>query len=152
MDENAMRMQNSCDGILMPKFPVEKFMEAVRLAIKMNLEYVPPYESRASLYIRPLLIGTGPEIGVKPAHEFLFIVFVMPVGPYFPRDSNLPICLLCANMTAPHREDGKYKVGETMQPVWAPEKLRRRRFFGGTLSGQKKKIHRRMRAGKFLRN
>ena len=51
MDENALRMQNSCDGILMPKLPVEKFMDAVRLAISKNLDYVPPYESRASLSI-----------------------------------------------------------------------------------------------------
>lgn len=84
MDENAKRLQSSCDGILMPQLPAELFMEAVTVAVSKNLEYVPPYGSGASLYIRPLLIGTGPQIGVKPATEYLFIVFVMPVGPYFP--------------------------------------------------------------------
>ena len=53
------------------------------MAIQLNKQYVPPFESGASLYIRPLLIGTGPQIGVKPADEYLFMVFVMPVGPYF---------------------------------------------------------------------
>ena len=67
MDENAKRMQSSSDGILMAKLPVEKFTEAVKLAVKKNENFVPPYESGASLYIRPLLIGTGPQIGVKPA-------------------------------------------------------------------------------------
>ncbi len=81
--DNALRMQSSARGILMAELPVEKFEEAVFLAIRMNSHFVPPYESGASLYIRPLLIGTGPQIGVKPADEYLFIVFVMPVGPYF---------------------------------------------------------------------
>ena len=52
--------------------------------VKENIGFVPPHGSGASLYIRPLLIGTGPEIGVKPSPEYLFMVFVMPVGPYFP--------------------------------------------------------------------
>jgi len=59
------------------------FTEAVRKVVKLNEGYVPPFESGASLYIRPLLIGTGPQIGVKPADEYLFMVMVMPVGPYF---------------------------------------------------------------------
>ena len=49
----------------------------------MNKEYVPPYESGASLYIRPLLIGVGPQMGVAPAKEYMFVVFVAHVGPYF---------------------------------------------------------------------
>lgn len=112
MDENAKRMQDSCDGILMAKFPVEKFEEAVSMAIKLNAEYVPPYDSGAALYIRPLLIGTGPQIGVKPANEFLFIVFVMPVGPYFPegfKPTNLVI-MREFDRAAP-QGTGKYKVG-----------------------------------------
>lgn len=83
MEENAQRMQASARGILMAELPTEKFVEAVKLAIQLNKQYVPPFESGASLYIRPLLIGTGPQIGVKPADEYLFMVFVMPVGPYF---------------------------------------------------------------------
>lgn len=83
MEENAKRLQASCRGILMPEMPVGKFNEAVIKAVQLNEKYVPPFESGASLYIRPLLIGTGTQIGVKPADEYLFCIFVMPVGPYF---------------------------------------------------------------------
>lgn len=83
MDENAKRLQSSCDGIAMAKFPVEKFKEAAIKAVKMNERFLPPYESGASLYIRPLLIGTSAQVGVKPAEEYEFILFVTPVGPYF---------------------------------------------------------------------
>ncbi len=82
-DENAKRMIQSAKGILLAEVPVELFMEAVEKAITLNKKYVPPYGTGASLYIRPLLIGTGPEVGVRPSREFTLIVFVMPVGPYF---------------------------------------------------------------------
>jgi len=83
MVENALRMQRSAQGIMMAEVPVPLFEEAVIKAVKLNLKYVPPYGEGASLYIRPLLIGTGPQVGVKPAQEYLFMVFVGPVGPYF---------------------------------------------------------------------
>ncbi|MDR2414921.1 MAG: branched-chain amino acid aminotransferase [Odoribacteraceae bacterium] len=81
--ENAKRMIASAERVMMIAPPVELFTEAVTRAIRLNAEYVPPRESGASLYIRPLLIGVGPQMGVAPAKEFLFIVFVAPVGPYF---------------------------------------------------------------------
>ena len=112
MDENAKRMQDSCDGILMAKLPVEKFQDAVRLAVKMNLRFVPPYESGAALYIRPLLIGSGPQIGVKPAGEYLFMVFVMPVGPYFPEGFKpTDLIIMRGYDRAAPQGTGKYKVG-----------------------------------------
>ena len=83
LEANAERLQSTCDGILMPQLPTEKFREMVTKVVKMNERFVPPYESGASLYIRPLLIGTGAQVGVHPADEYLFMVFVMPVGPYF---------------------------------------------------------------------
>lgn len=83
VDENAKRLQSSCDGIMMAKLPIEKFEEAVLKAVKMNERFVPPYESGASLYIRPVLFGTSAQVGVKAATEYLFIIFVTPVGPYF---------------------------------------------------------------------
>lgn len=83
MIENARRMQRSAAGIMMAEVPDSIFIEAVRKAVKLNERFVPPYESGASLYIRPLLIGTGAQVGVKPADEYLFMIFVMPVGPYF---------------------------------------------------------------------
>ena len=82
-EENAKRMQNSADYVMMQAPSVELFTEAVVKAIKANEEFVPPYESGASLYIRPLLIGVGPQMGVAPAKEYMFVVFVAPVGPYF---------------------------------------------------------------------
>lgn len=83
MNENAKRMQRSSQGILMAEVPDSLFMNAVRKVVKLNERFVPPYESGASLYIRPLLIGTGPQIGVNPSEEYLFMIMVMPVGPYF---------------------------------------------------------------------
>ena len=83
MEENAKRMQRSSQGIMMAEVPTALFTEAVRKAVKLNEGFVPLFESGAALYIRPLLIGTGPQIGVKPADEYLFMVMVMPVGPYF---------------------------------------------------------------------
>ena len=83
LEAHAERLQSTCDGIMMPQLPTEKFREMVLRVVKMNERFVPPYESGASLYIRPLLIGTGPQVGVHPADEYLFVIFVMPVGPYF---------------------------------------------------------------------
>lgn len=83
MNENAERLYATAEGILMQPFPIEKFKEAVKLAVAKNSKWVPPHDSGASLYIRPLLIGTGGKVGVSPADEFLFIIFVTPVGPYF---------------------------------------------------------------------
>ncbi|MDR1678184.1 MAG: branched-chain amino acid aminotransferase [Prevotellaceae bacterium] len=112
MDENAKRMQASCDGILMPRFPVEKFTEAVKKVVELNKHFVPPYESGASLYIRPLIIGTSPQIGVAPAKEYLFIVLVMPVGPYFKGGfQTTPFCILREYDRAAPLGTGIYKIG-----------------------------------------
>ena len=83
MEANAERLQSTCRGILMPELPTEKFCEMVKKVVKLNEKFIPPYESGASLYIRPLLIGTGAQVGVRPADEYLFVIFVTPVGPYF---------------------------------------------------------------------
>ena len=83
MEENAARLQRTCRGILMPELPTETFCEMVKRVIKLNARFIPPYESGAALYIRPLLIGTGAQVGVHPANEYLFVIFVTPVGPYF---------------------------------------------------------------------
>lgn len=83
LEENAKRLQDSCKGIMMPELPLDKFKEAVLQVVKINERFIPPYGSGASLYIRPLIIGTTALVGVKPAKEYEFIVFVSPVGPYF---------------------------------------------------------------------
>ena len=81
--ENAKRLNKSARVLLMPEVPADHFKKALILAVQKNAHFVPPYESGATLYIRPLLIGTGAEVGVKPANEYLFIIFATPVGPYF---------------------------------------------------------------------
>ena len=112
IDENALRMQSSCEGILMAKFPVDKFKEAVKLVVKENERFVPPYESGASLYIRPLIIGTSAQVGVNAAKEYEFILFVTPVGPYFKGGfQTTPFVILRQfDRTAP-LGTGMYKVG-----------------------------------------
>lgn len=87
-EENAKRMQASARGVMMAEVPAELFKEAVFKAVKLNEKYVPPYGLGAALYIRPLLIGSGPEVGVKPSKEYMFMVFVGPVGPYFKEGFN----------------------------------------------------------------
>lgn len=82
-DQNAERLQRTADRLLMPHVPTDKFIAAVKSVVRANEEFVPPYGTGATLYIRPLLIGVGDIIGVKPAEEYIFTVFAMPVGSYF---------------------------------------------------------------------
>lgn len=83
MDENAKRMMSSAQRLRMAEVPQEIFQEAVRRAVAENLDYVPPYGTGGSLYIRPLLFGSGARIGVQPADEYTFLVLVTPVGNYY---------------------------------------------------------------------
>ncbi len=80
---NANRMVRTAIRTVMPPVPEELFIEALRRVVKANVEYVPPYGTGGSLYVRPLLIGTGPQIGVAPAKEYTFLMIVMPVGAYY---------------------------------------------------------------------
>ncbi len=82
-DLNAARMADSCRRMEMPVFPEDRFLEAIDTVVKANADYVPPYGTGASLYVRPFMFGSDAILGVKPANEFQFRVFVSPVGPYF---------------------------------------------------------------------
>lgn len=82
-DMNAKRMADTARYLEMPAFPEDKFIEAVEKVIKANIDFVPPYGSGASLYLRPYMFGSNAVIGVKPATEFQFRIFATPVGPYF---------------------------------------------------------------------
>ena len=82
-DLNAKRMSDSAKRLEMPPFPEDRFLEAVKKVVKANIDWVPPYGSGASLYIRPYMFGSNPVLGVKPATEYQFRIFVSPVGPYF---------------------------------------------------------------------
>ena len=112
MDENARRLQDSCEGTMMARLPLEKFQEAVVKAVKLNERFVPPYESGASLYIRPVLFGTGAQVGVKPAAEYMFILFVTPVGPYFKGGfQTTPFVIMREFDRSAPLGMGKFKVG-----------------------------------------
>ncbi|MFL1503976.1 branched-chain amino acid aminotransferase [Pseudomonas sp. O64] len=82
-DQNAARMQRSCARLLMPHVPTEDFIEACKQVVKANERFIPPYGSGGALYLRPFVIGTGDNIGVRTAPEFIFSVFAIPVGAYF---------------------------------------------------------------------
>ena len=83
MEENAKRMQRSAEGLLMTPVPTEIFCEAILLALEKNMNYLPPYETGATLYFRPVLVATTPEISVGPGKDCEFIVIPTPIGPYF---------------------------------------------------------------------
>lgn len=110
--ENAKRMQNSAYGIMMAPVPEELFYKAVVKAVELNARFIPPYGTGASLYIRPLLFGSGPQVGVKPAKEYMFVVFVTPVGPYFREGFNpVSVELVHDYDRAAPLGTGQYKVG-----------------------------------------
>lgn len=111
-EENAKRLKLSAAGIKMAEVPVEMFKEAIFKVIELNRKYVPPYGSGASLYIRPLLFGSGAEVGVKPASEYTFLVFVTPVGPYFKEGVKPVNMLICRDVDrAAPKGTGTFKVG-----------------------------------------
>lgn len=82
-DLNASRMADSCRRMEMPVFPEDKFVEAVEKVVRANVDFVPPYGSGATLYLRPYMFGSDAVIGVKPSSEYQFRIFATPVGPYF---------------------------------------------------------------------
>ncbi len=81
--ENARRMIKTAERLVMQPPTEELFLESVIKCINNNRKWAPPYGTGASLYIRPLLIGTTARVGVKPADDYLFAVLCMPVGPYY---------------------------------------------------------------------
>ena len=112
LEANAERLQSTCDGILMPQISVEMFRDMVTKVVNLNKDYIPPYESGASLYIRPLIIGTSAQVGVHPASEYMFIIFVTPVGPYFKGGfSTNPYVIIREYDRSAPLGPGKYKVG-----------------------------------------
>lgn len=112
LEENAKRIQSSAEGIMMEPVPVELFKKMVIEVVKRNERFIPPYGSGSSLYIRPLEIGITPQVGVKPSTEYLFVIFVTPVGAYFKngfKPSKIAI-YRGYDRAAPHGT-GRWKVG-----------------------------------------
>ncbi len=133
-DENCKRLQNSARGILMEPVPDAIFKEAVTKVVQLNREFVPPYGFGSSFYLRPLLIGVGPNIGVQPAKEYLFMVFGTPVGPYF-REGFNPVSIQIArdyDRAAP-LGTGTYKVGGNYAASLLALKRGKEEHFGSVL-------------------
>ncbi|MBR2374416.1 MAG: aminotransferase class IV, partial [Lentisphaeria bacterium] len=82
-DENAKRMADSAKRLMMPAFPEAEFVEAVKRVVQDNADFVPPYGTGGSLYIRPVMFGSSAQIGVNASEEYEFIIMVMPVGAYY---------------------------------------------------------------------
>ncbi|MBI6875635.1 branched-chain amino acid aminotransferase [Clostridium aciditolerans] len=122
-DSNGKRIQDSCRRILMPEVPVEKFVDACIKVVKANEHYVPPYGTGATLYLRPFVIGVGDNVGVKPAPEYIFCVFCIPVGPYFKGGMN-PVNFTIAeyDRAAPYGT-GAAKVGGNYAGSLYPHEL-----------------------------
>ncbi|WP_434352494.1 branched-chain amino acid aminotransferase [Trichococcus flocculiformis] len=128
-EENAKRMINSCQRLLMPEYPVEKFVEAAKAVVKANEKWVPPYNTGSTLYLRPYLMGVGDNIGVSPATEYIFSIFAMPVGPYF-KGGLTPTNFIVSDYdrAAPHGT-GAAKVGGNYASSLLPGKEARDRNF-----------------------
>ncbi len=110
-DLNASRLVDSAKRLEIPPYPEDKFIEAVKAVVNANKDYVPPYGTGATLYLRPYIFGTNPVIGVKPANEYQFRIFATPVGPYF-KGGAKPITIKISDFdrAAPHGT-GHIKAG-----------------------------------------
>lgn len=128
--ENAKRINRSAQRLLMPEIPEEKFVAAVKQLVQANEGYVPPYGSGATLYIRPLLIGVGDNIGVAPAPEYMFIIFCLPVGPYF-KGGMKPVNFIVSDFdrAAPYGT-GASKVGGNYAASLYPLRMAKKDGFG----------------------
>jgi branched-chain amino acid aminotransferase len=132
--DNAKRMMDSAKGIKMAEVPEALFMTAVEKVVKLNEDYVPPYGIGASLYIRPLLIGSGPQVGVKPADEYLFMIFTMPVGPYFKEGFKPVDMMICRNYDrAAPLGTGHLKVGGNYAASMTSVALAREKGFASAM-------------------
>jgi branched-chain-amino-acid transaminase len=132
-DQNAKRMQNTCDRLLMPQVPTELFIRACKEVVKANEKWVAPYGTGATLYLRPFVIGVGENIGVRPAPEYLFCVFCCPVGAYF-KGGMKPSNFLVTDYdrAAPHGTGG-VKVGGNYAASLLPHKLAAKRQFADAI-------------------
>lgn len=112
LEENAKRIVESAKGVMMEPVPVELFKKMVVEAVKLNSRFIPPYGSGASLYLRPIELGMSAQIGVNPSTEYVFMVLVTPVGPYF-KEGFKPtnICIMREYDRVAPKGTGRWKVG-----------------------------------------
>ena len=122
--ENAKRMNRTAHQLLGPEFPEEMFIDAVKKVVLDNIDYVPPYGSGGSMYIRPLYIGIGPQIGVAPANEYELIIMVMPVGKYYKEGlKGVPTIVVEDYDRAAPKGMGQYKCSGNYGASLMPAKL-----------------------------
>ncbi|MBM6615105.1 branched-chain amino acid aminotransferase [Desemzia sp. RIT804] len=132
-DQNAERMQRSCRRLLMPEVPTEVFIDAVKQVVKANEHFLPPYGTGGTLYLRPYLIGVGDNIGVKPATEYMFSIFCMPVGPYFKGGLTPTNFLVSQYDRAAGRGTGAAKVGGNYAGSLLPGEEAHKRAFSDAI-------------------
>ena len=109
---NWERMNATAPRLLIPPVPEELFLNAIEETIRANYPWIPPYGSGAALYVRPMLIGVGENLGLKPAEKYEFRVFVSPVGPYYKNSGMAVISLAVSKFDrAAPNGTGKYKAG-----------------------------------------
>ncbi|MGX2948879.1 branched-chain amino acid aminotransferase [Frederiksenia canicola] len=128
-DQNAARLQRSCDRLLMPQVPTELFIRACKEVVKANDEWLAPYGTGATLYLRPFVIGVGENIGVRTAPEFIFCVFCCPVGAYFKGGLAPSNFLVSGYDRAAPAGTGAAKVGGNYAASLYPGKLAKEKNF-----------------------
>ncbi|KAJ4504491.1 hypothetical protein HRR83_008428 [Exophiala dermatitidis] len=131
-DRNAKRMQRSAEFICIPPVPEDLFIECVNLAVAMNAEFVPPHETGAAMYIRPLLFGSSAQLGLNPTDEYTFVVFVMPTGVYHGVHAVDALILEDFDRSAPEGT-GSVKLGGNYAPVLRHSEKARQAGYGITL-------------------
>ncbi|KAM5359466.1 hypothetical protein ACJZ2D_014444 [Fusarium nematophilum] len=131
-DRNARRLQHSAEVVSMPLVPEDMFLEAVRAAVALNAEFVPPHETGAALYIRPQIYGSSAQLGLSPPEEYIFAVFVIPTGVYHGAHPVKALILDEFDRAAPNGT-GNAKVGGNYAPVLRWSDKAREEGFGITL-------------------
>ncbi|KAL2271387.1 hypothetical protein VTJ83DRAFT_758 [Remersonia thermophila] len=131
-DRNAARMQHSADFISIPRVPTDLFIDAVRAAVALNAEYVPPHETGAAMYVRPQIYGSSAQLGLNPPEEYTFAVFVIPTGVYHGTHPVKALILDDFDRAAPNGT-GSAKVGGNYAPVLRWSERARNEGFGITL-------------------
>ena len=134
LKDNARRMRESAEGLLMEPVPEDLFCEMCKKVVKLNERFVPPYGSGASLYIRPLEIGLTARVGVKPAEEFLFLILVTPVGPYFKTGFGCTnICIMRNFDRVAPQGTGRWKVGGNYAASMMPTHIAHEKGYSAVL-------------------
>lgn len=130
--KNAARLAHSAEFISIPPVPENIFIESVHAAVSLNAEYVPPHETGAAMYIRPLIFGSSAQLGLNPPEEYTFCVYVLPVGVYHGVHPVKALILEEFDRSAPHGT-GSAKVGGNYAPVLRWSDKARNEGYGITL-------------------